>query len=76
MKYVIDKIEEGYVTLENLETKEKLIVEVKKLPLEIHEGTVLNKKEEEFSLDLDTEQKRRKMLQDKLNRLKKIKKQY
>ena len=67
MKYAIDKIEEEIVILENLETKEK----IKNIIGEIHEGAIVIKKNDTYITDSKEESLRRKMLREKLERLKK-----
>ena len=69
MKYVVDEIIDDIVKLENLETKEIININIKKLPKSIKEGQILLKKEY-YILDKKEESKRRKLIQDKLNTLK------
>ena len=73
MKYAVDRIIEDIVVLENIETGE--LVEIKKyeLPNEVHEGSILVKKDEVYTLDVNTEKERRESLRERLERLKNLK---
>lgn len=70
MKYAIDKIEEDIVILENLETKEKEAVNIKNILGETHEGAIVIKNNDTYITDSKEENFRRKMLREKLERLK------
>ena len=70
MKYAVDRIIEDIVVLENIKTGEILEVNVKKLPKDIHEGSILVKDNDNFIVDLDTENERRESLRERLERLK------
>lgn len=69
MKYVIDEIIDDIVILENLENSEKIEVNLNELPPNIQEGNILIKKNI-YEIDKNTEVKRREIIQNKLNRLK------
>ncbi len=69
MKYIIDRIEENIAVLENIDTKEIININVRELPKNIHEGTVLIK-EKVFKIDYKEEKRRRQLLREKLNKLK------
>lgn len=69
MKYVIDEIIDDIAILENLTTKEKKEINIFFLPNNVKEGNVLIE-EENFRLDKNSEANRRKLIQDKLNKLK------
>lgn len=69
MKYVIDEIIDDIAILENLTTKEKKEINISFLPNNVKEGNVLIE-EENFRLDKNSEANRRKLIQDKLNKLK------
>ena len=71
MKYAIDRIEDNIVVIENLETKEIIEIEKDKLPNDIKDGSILIHQNDEYTLDLDEEELRRKQIQDRFNRLKK-----
>lgn len=70
MKYAVDRIIEDIVVLENIKTGEILEVNVKNLPKDIHEGSILVKDNDNFIVDLDTENERRESLRERLERLK------
>ena len=65
MKYAIDKIEDDIIVLENLDTKELKEVSSSQILGEPHEGAIVLEQEEN---------KKRKMLKEKLERLKNLKK--
>lgn len=69
MKYVIDEIIDDIAILENLTTKEKKEINISFLPNNVKEGNILIE-EENFRLDKNSEANRRKLIQDKLNKLK------
>lgn len=69
MKYVIDEIIDDIAVLENLESKEKKEVSTSKLPKNIQEGNIVIE-EAKYTLDLAEEKKRRSLIQEKLNKLK------
>lgn len=71
MKYAVDRIEDNLVIMENLETKEIIEIEKDKLPIDIKDGTILIYEDEEYKLDLNEEELRRRQIQDRFNRLRK-----
>ena len=71
MKYAIDRIEDNIVVIENLETKEIIELEKDKLPKDIKDGSIIIYENNEYKLDLDEEELRRKRIQDRFNRLRK-----
>lgn len=68
--YIIDRIEENKVILENISTKEMIEVMVHTLPLEIKEGSVLTYQNGQYELNLTEEEMRRKRIQEKFNKRK------
>ena len=70
MKYAVDRIEENIVVLENIETKEKKKVKKDQLPKGIKEGNILIEENNEYLIDTTLEKERRKLLEEKLNKLK------
>lgn len=76
MEYAIDRIEEDYVICENIQTKEKIELKKVQLPSEIHEGSILKKINNTYTLEPMKEQERRKQIQEKLNRIKNIEKKH
>lgn len=71
MKFAVDKIEEDLIVCENLSTKEKIIIKKSEISGNVHEGSIIIKNKTEYKIDSQEEQNRRKLIQDKLNRLKK-----
>ena len=70
MKYIVDRFEEAYVVLENMETKDMVEVVNDCLPFPIHEGDVLYFDGNEYSFDEAETIKRRNYIIDRFNRLK------
>lgn len=70
MKFVVDRIEEEIIVLENIENKNLINIEKKQLNFAVNEGNVLIKKNEQFFLDEETEKTRRKKIQEKFAKLK------
>ncbi len=68
--YAIDKIEENVVVAEDLETKEKITINRKYFPFPIHEGLIFSKRENIITQEDIIEKDRRKMLREKMERLK------
>ncbi|MBQ7104594.1 MAG: DUF3006 domain-containing protein [Bacilli bacterium] len=71
MKYVVDRIEDSVVVLENLNNKEKLELQKEILPSGIKDGSVVVLKDNKYVLDLEEEQRRRQSILERFNRLKK-----
>jgi hypothetical protein len=71
MKYVIDRIEEDKVVLEDLSTKEQTIININDLEFKVREGNILSKEDNKYTLDLNTEKVRREKLRNRFNKLKK-----
>ena len=71
MKYVVDRIEEDIVVLENLETKEITNIKLKELDFKVREVNILSKEDNKYILDLNTEKQRKEKLRNKFNKLKK-----
>lgn len=71
MKYAVDRIENDVVILQN--TFNGKIIEIKKqlLPNNISDGTILEYKDNKYYIDKVEEKRRRNILEEKLNRLKK-----
>lgn len=70
MKWIVDRIEGNIVILENERTKEKLEIEQEKLPDSIHDGSVLLQSDQQFILDLNSEEEKRKKIEEKFQKLK------
>lgn len=70
MKYVIDRFEEQYAILENIESKEIKVVTRYCLPTTSLEGTVLYFDGKQYSIDEETTNKRKEEILLKFQRLK------
>ena len=70
MKYAIDRIEENIAILENINTKEKLEINITELPKGIKEGSILVFKDNKYIIDEAEEENRRKIILEKFNKLK------
>lgn len=73
MKYAVDKIEENLILCEELTTKEKIVINKTSLTGEVHEGTIIVKVNNSYVIDNEQELERKKIIQEKLNRLKNLK---
>lgn len=71
MKYAIDRIIDDIVVLENIETKTPKEVNISLLPENIKEGNIIVFENKEYKLDLTEEELRRKIIQEKFNKLRK-----
>lgn len=70
--FIVDRIEDGFVVLENYSTKEYFPVDKKQIEFEIHDGDVLMFVDGKYIKDLDLKNKREEIIIDKFNRLKNI----
>lgn len=68
--YAIDKIENDIILAEDLETKEKISLTTKDFSFPIKEGTMFSIKDNKIIEESSKEQERRKMLREKIERLK------
>lgn len=73
MKFVVDRIIDDIVVLEEISTKEKREINLNLLPIDVSDGNVLKYENDCYILDSDCEGERRKLLREKLNKLKNIK---
>ena len=71
MKWIIDKIEDKLVTLENDTTKEIITIEKKELPPSIHEGSILIYKNNKYIEQPKEEEQRRKEITERFKKLRK-----
>ena len=71
MKWIIDKIEDKLVTLENDATKELITIEKKELPSSIHEGSILIYKNNKYIEQPKEEEQRRKEITERFKKLRK-----
>lgn len=69
MKYAIDRIENNFAVLENLETKEIVLEKLDTLP-KIKEGSILVYKDGKYLLDNIEEKTRIAMIKEKMQKLK------
>ena len=74
MKYAVDKIEGDIVVLENISTNNIKYVNLKTLPNNIKEGTILKYYNKEYIIDIEEKNIREKRIKDKLERLKNLNK--
>ena len=70
MKFIIDRIEENFAICENLETKELVEININELPKKLKNGNVIVFKNNEYELDLNEEELRRKRIRERFNKLK------
>ena len=69
MKFVIDRIEGKTAICQNLETKEMVEISIEKLPIEIKEGNVIILINNQYIIDENEEQLRRKRIEEKMKNL-------
>ena len=73
MKYVVDRIENNIIILENLKDKSILEIPKDKINFLIKDGDVLYYDNNKFRLDLETKKKRIELIKEKFNKVKKKK---
>lgn len=71
MKYVVDRIENNIIILENLKDKSILEISKDKINFLIKDGDVLYYDNNKFRLDLETKKKRIELIKEKFNKVKK-----
>ena len=71
-KYAVDRIEENFAVLENLNTREIKLVELLLLPV-VKEKDVIIYKDGFYQVDDKERRKRLKLIEEKLKKLKSIK---
>ncbi len=72
MKYAVDKIEDDVVVCEELTTRKKITLNKNEIKGEVHEGAIIIKSDSSYEVNNQEEENRRKLLQEKLNRLKNL----
>ena len=72
MKYAVDKIEDDLVVCEELTTGEKITLNKNEIKGDVHEGIIIIKSDSSYEVNNQEEENRRKLLQEKLNRLKNL----
>jgi hypothetical protein len=70
MIYIVDRIEDDIAVLENKDTKEIINIPKKDLP-KIKEGSVLKYENDKYTIDKEEEEKRKKAVLEKFNKLRK-----
>ena len=70
MIYIVDRIEDNIAVLENKETKEIIDITLSLLPANLKEGNVLEYKDKKYILNIEEEEKRKKAILEKFNKLK------
>lgn len=73
MNYAVDQINEDHVLLEDVNSGEKIEVNLNMLPKNIKEGNIVTLNNGVYSLDNYQEELRRNRIAEKLERLKKLK---
>ena len=74
MNYAVDQIVEDIVIVEDTITGEKKVIDKTVLPPEKKEGTILTLVDDNYIINNKEEQIRKERIKDKLERLKKLKK--
>ena len=71
MKYVVDRIENNIIILENLKDKSILEIPKDKINFLVKDGDVLYYDNNNFKLDLETKKKRIELIKEKFNKVQK-----
>ena len=71
MKYVVDRIENNIIILENLKDKSILEIPKDKINFLVKDGDVLYYDNNKFRLDLEKKKKRIELIKEKFNKIKK-----
>lgn len=69
MKWAVDKIINSIAIIENINTLEKKEIDITILPFSIHEGSILINKDGIYELELNEEERRRKLIEERFKRL-------
>lgn len=69
MKYIVDRIYDDYVVLENYDTKEMTDIKKELLPDDIRDGNVLIYVNDTYYIDKSLEETRRISIQERFNKL-------
>lgn len=70
-KYVIDRFEDNYAVMQNMDTKEIINIERTILPKRVKYGDIINDVNGKYSIDKDARKARLELMKLKLNRVKK-----
>ena len=71
MKYVVDRIENNIIILENLKDKSILEIPKDKINFLVKDGDVLYYYNNKFRINLETKKKRIELIKEKFNKIKK-----
>lgn len=74
MNYAVDRIDENIATIENIINKEKKEVSLELLSKNVKEGSIITLEGGTYILNSNEEEARRKIIEEKLNRLKNLNK--
>ena len=69
--FAIDRIEDNIVILENIKTKEKREIHRCELPSNIHEGAIVKLYNNDYILEENEEEKRRREILERFQKLRK-----
>lgn len=69
MRYVVDRVVDNIVVLENMSNRDIIEVSVTDVPENIKDGNILIKQDNKFILDKETEKERRKNIREKFDKL-------
>ena len=72
MKYAVDKIEDNLIICEEITTGEKITLNKNEIKGKVHEGAIIIKSDSSYEVNKEEEENRKKLLQEKLNRLKNL----
>lgn len=72
MKYSVDRIENDKNIVQNLETLQMEEISKDKIPFSVRDGDILKLENNTYQLDEAEKEKRKKRIQEKLNKLKQI----
>lgn len=72
MRFVVDRIIDDVAILEEISTKEKVEINLELLPVDVRNGSILKYENDCYILDYNYEDERRKVLRERINRLKNI----
>lgn len=73
MKYAVDRIEDDIVVLENIETKEKRLVDKELFSGDIFDGILVKVVEDKYVIDSNSYDERRQKIREKMDKLKRLK---
>ena len=69
MRLIVDRIINNIVVLENIETLEKMEIDIELLPFSVHEGSILIYKDDVYVMDKTEEERRRQLIEAKFRKL-------